>query len=98
MTAVLSAARYGTAAEVRPTALWGSGATAGPRLYHGRSGTPAKAVPLIAELPLYGVHLTFGFTWPVQLKMAMLSQPFPLLAMLAGSHPLPVTAYQVGSQ
>ena len=40
----------------------------------------------------------FGFTWPVQLKVAMLSQPSPLLLMSAGSQPLPGTAYQVGSQ
>src|SRR5438128_2662079 len=72
-----------------------SGAPGGPG--DGERHRP-RTVPPRCEVVVYGVHLMFGFTLPVQLKTAMVSQPLPLLLMSAGSQPLPVTAYQVGSQ
>lgn len=62
------------------------------------NGTARRRCRSWVQVAPYGVHLMFGFTLPVQLKTAMLSQPLPLLLMSAGFHPLPVTAYQVGSQ
>ncbi|CAM5734451.1 hypothetical protein SALBM311S_12320 [Streptomyces alboniger] len=106
MTAVLSHARYSAVSRSQrgrerhdrrcPST---GGRTTGPAVtVLSRSGTARRRCRSSPNSVSYGAHLMFGFTWPVQLKMAMLSQPFPLLVMSAGSHPLPVTAYQVGSQ
>ena len=57
-----------------------------------------RVAPGVRPAAGHGVQRTPGFTRPDQSKTAMLSQPFPVPLMFAGSQPLPGTAYQVGSQ
>jgi fructokinase len=65
----------------------------------GGSGPSGEPDPPRSGRWSYGVQRMVGLTWPVQSKVAMLSQPLPLLLILAGSQPLPAAApYQVGSQ
>lgn len=82
--------------RIRGATRSGGRPVAGARVSRADDGGGPRAAPVPSAD--YGVHLKLGFTWPVQSKMAMLSQPSPVPLMFAGSQPLPLMAYQVGSQ